>query len=460
MRCSPGSYLHTFPAVALVTLLAFAQFGCSERDLSTLAPAPGNTDPVVFDDAFGDGVDYQAFADSRFDAVTLDSDQARVGTTSLRVTIPEPGSTDGTFAGGAFTSSDYRDLTGYDALVFYAKSSIPSDLNVAGLGNDNTGTSLYEASREDIPLTEEWSLVIVPIPDPSRLSLERGLFFFAEAHENNMGFTVWFDEIRFARVETITSPRPAMAPQDIETFLGATITPEDTRVTFSVNGEDVLVKHSARYFDYFSSNEDVARIDSGVITAAGGGTATVTAKLDTVEVTGAIDLNVLAPPDVPAPAPTYPTEDVIALFSDAYENVPVDTWRAEWSASGPVEDYAIEGDNTKVYTGLSFAGIEFADHLIDATDRTHIRLDVWAPVGTVFKVKLVDFGPDGEYDEPVDESELTFTAESTPRFVAGQWSILDIPLSDFTLMSRANLAQIIISSPDAKTVFLDNVLFH
>ncbi|MBD3336373.1 MAG: hypothetical protein GF355_12740, partial [Candidatus Eisenbacteria bacterium] len=242
MRGSPGSYLHTFAAVALVTLLALAQFGCSERELSKLAPAPGNTDPVVFDDDFGEGVDYQAFADSWFDAVDLDSDQARVGTTSLKVTVPGPGFTEGTFAGGAFTSSGYRDLSSYDALVFYAKSSIPSNLDVAGLGNDNTGTSLFEARRTGIPLTEEWSLVIVPIPDPSRLSLERGLFFFAEGYEDSMGFTVWFDEVRFAQVETITSPRPAMDSQNIETFLGATITPEDTRVIFSVNCQDVVVK--------------------------------------------------------------------------------------------------------------------------------------------------------------------------------------------------------------------------
>jgi len=452
---APAAFLVLAALLVLSTLI-----GCSERDLSTLPQAPANDDPVVFDDAFGDGVDYQAFAGSKFDAVALDTDQVHVGTASLRVTVPGPGATDGTYAGGAFTCANYRDLSSYDALVFYARSSVNSILDVAGFGNDNTGASLHDAQRSAIPLTTAWTLVVVPVPDPSRLNLERGLFFFAEGHENNVGFTLWFDEIRFVRMGTITDPRPVMASRSIDTFLGATVTAEDTRVTFAVNGEDVEVEHSPRYFDYFSSDESVVRTSGGLITAVGGGTARVTAKLDTVDVSGTITLNVLAPPDVPAPTPTLPAGDVIALFSDAYVNVPVDTWRAEWSVCGPVEDLAIGGNDTKAYTGLVYAGIEFVTQLIDATGMTHVRLDVWAPVGSVFRVKLVDFGEDGVYDLPVDQAELAFHAGSTPAFVAGQWSVLDIPLDDFTLTSRAHLAQIVISSTDARTVFLDNVLFH
>jgi hypothetical protein len=378
----------------------------------------------------------------------------------LRVTVPGPGATDGTYAGGAFVCSDYRDLASYDALTFYAKSSVNSTLDVAGFGNDNTGSSLYVTLRSAIALTTEWSLVVIPIPDASRLPLERGLFFFAEGHENNQGFTLWFDEIRFTNLGTITSPRPSLRSETIRTFPGATVTPEETRVTFAVNGEDVTVDHSPGYFDYFSSDETVATTGGGLITVVGGGVATVTAKLDSVDVSGAITLDVLSPPDEAAPAPTLPADDVIALFSDAYDSVPVDTWRADWSQSGPVEDYSIAGDATKLYTGLVYAGIEFTTSLIDATDMTHLRLDVWAPEGSLFRVKLVDFGEDGIYNLPIDQSELTFQATTTPAFAAGQWSVLDIPLDDFSLESRAHLAQLIISSGNARIVFLDNVFFH
>ena len=51
-------------SVVLVSVLTLAGLallsGCSDRDLDDLAPAPANDDPVVFDDGFGAGVDYQA----------------------------------------------------------------------------------------------------------------------------------------------------------------------------------------------------------------------------------------------------------------------------------------------------------------------------------------------------------------------------------------------------------------
>lgn len=455
MRQTLSIALGVFALMAMGGLL-----GCSERDLSELKLAPINDDPVVFADTFGDGVDYQAFQGSVFTAVSIDASVAFAGSASLKIIVPGPDEEGGTYAGGAFTSSDYRDLSSYDALVFYAKSSINSTLNVAGLGNDNTGTSLYEAQRQAIPLTTDWSLVVVPIPDPARLGLERGLFFFAEGHENNLGFTLWFDEVRFTRLGTITSPRPAMGSRSVGTFVGASLTAEGTGVTFAVNGQDVEVVHSPRYFDYFSSDESVAAIAGAEIRAVGAGTATVTAKLDTIPVVGSIALEVVAPPTEPAPTPTEPSAEVISLFSDAYTDVPVDTWRATWSQCGPVSDFIIDGDHAKVYTGLIYAGIEFVSQLIDATDMTHVRMDVWAPEGTIFRVKLVDFGEDGIYNLPIDQSELTFNAATDPAFVPGQWSVLDIPLANYTLQSRAHLAQIVISSPNARTVFVDNVLFH
>ncbi len=446
--------------VAILFCIGAALPGCSERDLAGLAPAPISDDPLVFDDTFGDGVDFQAFLGSSLTAVAIDRDVFFAGAASLRVTVPGPGVEGGTFAGGAFTSSFVRDLSSYDALVFHARSSIPATLNVAGLGNDNTGTSLYEAQRSAIPLTTSWSAVIIPIPDPSRLTLERGLFFFAEGHENNQGYTLWFDEIHFARIGTITDPRPAMATRAINRFVGMSVAAEQTRVTFNVNGEDIEIQHSPRYFDYFSSDETVAVAAGGVMTTVGSGSATVTATLGAVDVQGTTTLNVLPTPSAAAPAPAYPASDVIALFSDAYATVAVDTWRAGWSVSGPVEDLVVAGGNVKVYTNLTYAGIEFTTGLIDASDMTHLRLDVWAPVGTLLRVKLVDFGEDGIWNQPLDQSELTFTDQTVPAFVPEQWCVLDIPLSDFGLQSRAHLAQLIISTTNARNILLDNVLFH
>jgi hypothetical protein len=169
-------------------------------------------------------------------------------------------------------------------------------------------------------------------------------------------------------------------------------------------------------------------------------------------------------PTTPAPNPTYPAADVVSLFSNPYTNVPVDTWSAVWD-NADVADVQVAGNDTKLYTNLVFAGIEFINQTVDASSMTHFRMDIWTPDPTalpaVFKIKLVDFGADGVFGGGDDvEHELTFNANSTPPLVTGNWVSFDIPLSNFTgLTTRGHLAQLIISG-DPNTVYVDNVLFH
>ncbi|MBE2280191.1 MAG: T9SS type A sorting domain-containing protein [Ignavibacteriaceae bacterium] len=169
-------------------------------------------------------------------------------------------------------------------------------------------------------------------------------------------------------------------------------------------------------------------------------------------------------PTVAAPAPPYPAAQVISLFSNSYPNVLVDTWSASWDQAD-VEDVLIAGNDTKKYTNLVFAGIEFTTQPINASPMTHFHMDIWTPDPTalpaVFRIKLVDFGANGVFGGGDDtEHELTFNASSTPPLVTGNWIGFDIPFSAFTgLVNRGHLAQLIISG-DPNTVFVDNVYFH
>lgn len=443
------------PAV-LAALVALAATGCS-RDLSTLEPWPLSTDPLVFGDTFPPGVDFQAFAGSKLDAVSIDTGEKHQGTASMKVTVPAPG---GLYAGGALTTRDLRNLSGYNAITFWAKASKAATLDVAGLGNDNTGTSKYTASWGGIALTTSWKQYVIPVPLPARLAMEGGLFFFAEGAEGTTGYTIWFDEIRFATVTSISNPRPSMQTQVVNSIVGTKVTVKGTKTVFSVAGLDQTIEHFPGYFSFISSDPAVARAEDGTIEVVGAGSAVITAKLGTVDATGTVTLNATAPPAVPPPTPTLPADDVISLFSNAYADVPVDTWSASWDQAD-VADLKIAGDDVKVYTNLYYAGIEFTSHPIDATAMDSLHLDVYALSGMVFRVKLVDFGPDGEYGGGDDsESELSFTASSVPPFVPGQWVGLDIPLASFTgLAERAHLAQMVLSG-DTRTVYLDNVYFH
>jgi len=163
-------------------------------------------------------------------------------------------------------------------------------------------------------------------------------------------------------------------------------------------------------------------------------------------------------PTSAAPTPTLNAANVISMFSDAYTDVPVDTWRTDWS-NATLEDITVASDAVKKYSALSFVGVETVANQIDATSMTHFHTDIWTADATTFRIKLVDFGADGAFGGGDDvEHEISITSPAQ-----GEWVSLDIPLTDFTgLTTRANIAQLIYSGDPsgAITVYVDNVYFH
>ena len=230
---------------------------------------------------------------------------------------------------------------------------------------------------------------------------------------------------------------------------------------------DQSVNTAPAYFDYTSSNPSVATVNElGVVKILDKGSSTITATLAEQEAEGSLSIEAigeaLLPPE-PAPTPTPPQDSVISMFSNAYEDVPVDTWNPFWEFStAEVEDVKIGDDDVKRYKNLNFVGILTESAQIDATDMTHFHLDIWTPDATelpaAFKVLLVDYGPDGNFGGGDDSShELTFTS---PTLVTGEWISLDIPLSDFVgLTNRTNIAQLVLSG-DLPNVFVDNVYYY
>ena len=163
-------------------------------------------------------------------------------------------------------------------------------------------------------------------------------------------------------------------------------------------------------------------------------------------------------PSVAAPTPTQDAGNVISLFSDAYTDVPVDTWKTDWSAAN-FEDVTVAGNPTKKYSQLDFVGVETVANQLDITEMTNFRMDVWSADFTFFGVKLVDFGPDGAFGGGDDtEHQIDF---ETPA--QEQWVSLNMPLNDFAgLTGRENIAQLILvgQPTGATTVYVDNVYFY
>jgi hypothetical protein len=445
-------------ALALPILLALA--GCSERDPSTLPSAKAGVDPVVFDDAFGANVDYSAFENSYYEALSQEPSGGWNDSATLKVTVPA-----GQWAGGSFWGQVARDLSSFNALTFYARANVATDLSEAGLGIPIVEPNKYQMTVSGIALDTSFRKVILPIPNPDRLTVERGLFWYSHG---TGGQEIWIDEVIYSKETGVLNPRPSMKSEDISALLDEEVTISDTKTIFSVNGVDVEVGHASAYFDFFSSNEEAVSVKEGVVTAVGGGTATITAMLLDTPVEGEVNVTVIAPPSEPAPTPTPDQADVLPIFSDAYtNNITVTSWRTNWSsAATAVYDQQIQGDNVKAYTGLTnnaYVGIDFADDQIDATGGGMARftMDVFAPAGSVFTVKLVDFGPDGAFGGGDDtEKSLNFHGGSVPPFMTGQWVTLDVPLTDFEGMNFGNVAQIVLQSINVGNVWVDNIYFR
>jgi hypothetical protein len=232
-------------------------------------------------------------------------------------------------------------------------------------------------------------------------------------------------------------------------------------------GVNQTVGVSPHYFTFISSTPAVANVDAkGLVSVIDAGTATITAKLVDKTATGSLKITSTGQavgPAAKAPVPTRDAANVISLYSNAYPNVPVDTWNTRWQFS-TADNYFIkvEGDDVIRYRNLNFVGIEFSSSTKNVTGMSGFHIDIWTPDITAppnnLKVLLVDFGPNGVVGGNDDKShEVTITS---PTLVSNNWVGIDIPMSDFTgLTTRANIGQLVLSGT-LPNLYIDNVYFY
>jgi len=166
----------------------------------------------------------------------------------------------------------------------------------------------------------------------------------------------------------------------------------------------------------------------------------------------------IATPQSPAPTPGLSSEHIISLFCDAYTNQTVNTFRTDWSSSA-FEEIIIDGNKTLKYSNLDFVGIEtVGDNTIDASDMQYVHFDAWTPNATLFRFKIVDFGPDGNFGGGDDsEQEIVFENPNKEEWINVKLAFSDMP----GLNNRTNIAQYIFSAQPVglTTLYVDNLFF-
>ena len=453
--------------VLLVGTITLAMTSC-EKYAEDLAPNNAPTNGDVFIDAFTGGMNYAAFGNSVVTAFQVDNEVTYNGTaSSMRVDVPRENDPRGTYAGGTYFLSSGRNLSGYNVLTFWARANKSALINEIGFGND-LGENKYATAITNVPVTTEWQKYYIPIPDPSKLTNEKGMLYFSEGHENGEAYSFWIDEVQFENLGTITQGESLIYDgKNLSSTLsnGSSSDVSDLFTSFSLpDGTQVKIATPASYFTFESSNSSVASVDNaGKITALSNGFSVISASLAGIKVSGSMVVNV--EDFTHAPTPAEPASNVISLFSDNYTNVNVDFYNGYWEPyqTTTSSDFNVGNDNILNYLNFNFVGIQFSSPTVDATNMTTLSMDIFVPddlnPGVQFKITVKDFGPDGADGGDDDiQKDITFT---NVNLASGEWKTLKIPLAGMT--SKSKIGQIILSDSDLgnfKNFYLDNIYFH
>jgi hypothetical protein len=467
----------------LLLVIVLVNLNC-ERDLSDEATvATFAKTAEVFTDApvgmgtnfyFPYGPDANNPVGSKFSAWTVDSNVSYKGNASMRFDVPNATDSQGNYAGGILrVDGAGRNLTDFDALTFWAKASQGVTIGEIGFGEDFYPNK-YITTMTNISLGTAWTKYIIPIPNASKLVQEKGMFRYSAGTQgtNGFGYTFWIDELKFEKLGTILPLQASImngANVTRSTFVGVTSSITGAIATFNMpNGINQSVNISPAFLNFTSSNPSVATVsDIGVVTPIAAGTATITATFNGQAALGSLIINCTGT-YVNAPIPTLIPAKVISIFTDKYTNVPVNYYNGYWQPWQTTlsNNFSVLGDNVLNYTNFNFVGIEFSSPTVNATSMTHIHLDAFIPgaiaPGRQLRVIVVDFGANGVFGGGDDtRHSTTFSATTSTPVVSQNWISIEIPFSAMPgLLSKSNLAQIILEGGDNSIIYVDNIYFH
>ncbi|MFI3296315.1 MAG: T9SS type A sorting domain-containing protein [bacterium] len=275
---------------------------------------------------------------------------------------------------------------------------------------------------------------------------------------------VSFTEFQFADITWGTCADDDIIPvmtsatlvEDSETYQGAQIT---------VSGTDQIEEGGDLYdvtsFMVMNDNVTVGTFTatSGVITVTGLNAETsytvtvyaVDSKKNVSETGIDVSFTTISRVDAPTTAATTPTHDasdVLSLYSDAYTtgfgNLNIN---ASWGQATVYSEVQIDGNNTTLYAGLTYQGIEFDTYNIAGYNTMH--MDMWIADDADIKIFPI-----------TGDTELSITA----NLVGGQWNSIDINIADFSALglNMTNVYQFKLENTvwASGDLYLDNWYFY
>lgn len=191
----------------------------------------------------------------------------------------------------------------------------------------------------------------------------------------------------------------------------------------------------ADYTYTYATATEVSEITVGTATKRG------YVKSVTVNFEGGVTPPVTLTEPAAAPeAPTYPANQVKAVYAATYE---ADCGFGEWGSGTTVAQE--EFGKKYVTTGLGYFGLEFAEHL-NCAKMEKLHMDVWVAADASIRIVPIHGGTE---------------VGVTKQLVGQQWNAIDIALTEFEGVTNwTDVYQIKIDNAANLTFWLNNVYFY
>ena len=280
-------------------------------------------------------------------------------------------------------------------------------------------------------ITGDWQSVDIPL-SVYNANLDR-VFQFKTVGDG----TVYFDNIYFWKAPTAAGKDTSLSALTVNGSTIAGFGP--TSATYSVElpvGTSVVPTVGATPTDTNAS---------AVVTAAtsipGTTTVAITSQDGSATRTISIAWTLDSKPQTAAPTPTWESDAVISVYSDAFTENIATNLNPDWGQGTQTTEVQIDGNNALEYENLNYQGLDFST--TDVSAMNYVHLDYYTNDATALDLFLISTGPlENAYLIPV---------------VTGSWQSIDIPLSAYTVPELDKVFSF--KTEGNGTVYLDNIYF-
>ena len=327
----------------------------------------------------------------------------------------------------------------YVHLDYFTNDATALDFFLISPGDtpENAKENAYDIAASETFASGQWVSLDIPLTAYTVPELDK--IFQLKTKGNG---TIWIDNIYFWKAPTAIGTQLADLTVDGSTIadFGASKTSYSVELPYGTTTVPTVAATTA------DTNA------SAVVTAAtsipGTTTIAITAADGATTSTVSVAFSINTTPTTAAPTPTWESDDVISVYSDAYTGIETNT-NPGWDQATQTTVVQIAGNNTLEYANLDYQGTEYTE--TDVSAMGYLHLDYYTVDATALEFFLITNG--GE------STENAYDIAASESFALGQWVSLDIPLTFYSDLGQDLAKAFQFKTEGNGTVYLDNLYF-